>query len=112
MQCSQPVRSAGHIVRYFTITKRLLACSRHWSRVFAYENTVNGNDTLMTQINIFLRLSRCDFPRNFTRKKESYNVIFKTTKLKTKKKQNKTKNQNEDNFSIAWINFVQTRANL
>ena len=112
MQCSQPVRSAGHIVRYFTITKRLLACSRHWSRVFAYENTVNGNDTLMTQTNIFLRLSRCDFPRNFTRKKETYNVIFKKTKLKTKKKQNETKNQNVDNFSIAWINFVQTRANL
>lgn len=89
MQCSQPVRSAGHIVRYFTITKRLLACSRHWSRVFAYENTVNWNDTLMTQINIFLRLSRCDFPRNFTRKNESYNVIFKKPNWKLKR--NKTK---------------------
>lgn len=39
-------------------------------------------------------------------------MLFLKTKLKTKKKQNKTKNQNEDNFSTAWINFVQTRANL
>lgn len=112
MQCSQPVRSAGHIVRYFTITKRLLACSRHWSRAFAHENTVNGNDALMTQINIFLRLSRCDFPRNFAEKKRVTMLFKKKNRLKTKKKQNKTKNQNEDNFSIAWINFVQRRANL